>query len=344
LELATEGRHLGGATVPLGYSYDSSTKKLSVVPSEAKIVRRIFKSYEGGSSLREIARDLEQHNVIGKLGRKTWGHGGVNNILDNPTYAGYRHHNGELTKGDWRPLISEETWQRVKALRTASRAATPSQNRAGKGSAMLSGLLFCPCGEPMWKETYGSAYEDRSSYLCRRAAKKRWGDCEKGGISAPRAERISAEQFLERVTGPYARYVQDKPKGAFTDDINVDDDLDARLHKIEKQMERLVELSIDQTGPLAAKKFREKAQKLEIERASLEREHAQRVASGITIKRKTTDIEQLRRHVADLPRVWEKATAQERNQMLKIAIDRIDVIGTGRPKNLSFTWADWLTS
>jgi hypothetical protein len=43
----------------------------------------------------------------------------------------------------------------------------------------------------------------------------------------------------------------------------------------------------------------------------------------------------------NLPAVWNKATTEERNQMLHLAMVRVDVVGTGRPKALEIKWAGW---
>jgi hypothetical protein len=38
----------------------------------------------------------------------------------------------------------------------------------------------------------------------------------------------------------------------------------------------------------------------------------------------------------------ERATTHERNEILKLAIERVEVKGTGRPKQVAISWTGWL--
>ncbi|HYN35946.1 MAG TPA: recombinase family protein [Actinomycetota bacterium] len=342
VELAKEGRHLGGVGVPLGYSYEPATKELSIEPAQAEIVRLIFDRFLQGFGLRQIAREVEERRVIGKRGRKRWTNGAITKILDNPTYAAYRHYQGELTEGNWEPLIAPEEWRRAQALREAAKAATPALNRKGKGKSLLSALLFCECGEAMWRDTYASA-DHRSAYKCRRSKTKKWGDCEAGGVSAVRAERLIEQGFIAKVSGPFAAKVQQSPKSALVGGSGeVVDATERELHRIEQQMERLIELSLEATGPLAAAKFREKSDQLETRRKELLKGRSLLVAAGVEERRRLESISELRARMGDLPKIWQHATGEERSMMLRLCIDSVVVRGPGRPKKLQLTWADWL--
>ena len=340
-ELAEAGIHPGAWSM-MGYRYESETKSLHVVADEAVIVKRIFEMYATGSGLREIARWLQASGFVGKRGRKRWTNGAVTRILDNPTYAGLRYYEGEyypLSNAD--PLIKTELWDEVRRLRQAQ--TSPAQRREGKGMTLLAGLMFCSCGEPMWRDTYKSR-DERSYYVCRRAARKRWGDCGAGGVSARRAERVVTAEFLELVNAPYAQRLQQSIKQDLVGHLapRAQDDVEEKLARVEAKMERLIELSLSGTGPLAAKKFEKKAQELEREREQFQAQIGEQAVTGVAQRRRTEDIAALRRRLGDLPRIWDAATESERNQMLRLAIERIEVTGEGRPKKLKVSWADWL--
>ncbi|MDQ3986859.1 MAG: recombinase family protein [Actinomycetota bacterium] len=340
-ELAEAGMHPGTWSM-MGYRYDFEKKSLHVVAEEAAVVGRIFEMYASGSGLREIAKWLQASGFVGKRGRKRWTNGAVTRILDNPTYAGLRHYDGEYnTLSNAEPVISTELWKEVRQLRLAQ--TSPAKRREGKGTTLLSGLMFCSCGEPMWRDTYKSR-DERSYYVCRRAARKRWGDCRAGGVSARRAERVITQEFLELVHAPYAQWVQGSTKQDLVGDLapRAQDDVEQKLARLETQMERLIELSLSETGPLAAKKFEQKAQELEREREQLQAQMGERAVAGVAERRRTEDIAALRRRLSDLPRIWGEATGSERNQMLRLAIERVEVTGEGRPKKLKISWADWL--
>lgn len=340
-ELAEAGMHPGTWSM-MGYRYDGTTKSLHVVAKEAAIVKRIFQMYADGSGLREIARWLQDQGLVGKRGRKRWTNGGVTRILDNPTYAGLRFYEGDYYPlANAKPIISTEVWEEARRLRRAQ--ASPGERREGKGTTLLAGLMFCSCGEPMWRDTYKTR-DERSYYVCRRAARKRWGDCRQGGVSAQRAERIVVQEFISAVSDPYAERLKKINKRHLIGDLGTTttDDVEQRLTAVEARMERLIELSLSDGGPLAARKFEEKARELETEREQLQRRLGERVVSHLAARRRAHDIDLLRKRLSDLPRVWQVATDEERNQMLRLAIERIEVTGQGRPKKLKISWASWL--
>lgn len=196
----------------------------------------------------------------------------------------------------------------------------------------------------MWRDTYASR-DERSYYVCRRAARKRWGNCTAGGISAQRAERIVTQDFLSSAAEPYSKRLQQRTKVQLVGHLPSarGDRLEERLAGVENQMERLIELSLTQSGPLAAKKFQQKAQALEQERGGLTKQIADGVASGIESARRAEDVEKLRKGLSQLPRIWDAATPEERNHIVRLGIDRIDISGDGRPKELKISWADWMS-
>ena len=340
-ELAEAGVHPGTWSM-MGYVYHSETKSLHVVATEAAVVKRLFEMYADGSGLREIARWLEGQGLVGKRGRKRWTNGAVTRILDNPTYAGLRFYEGDyypLTNAE--PIISADLWEEVQRLRRVQ--TSPAKRREGKGTTLLAGIMFCSCGEPMWRDTYTSR-DERSYYVCRRAARKRWGECREGGVSAQRAERIVVEDFMNAISAPYAAKLKGIDKRRLMKDVGSSgaDDVEQRLAVVEGKMERLIELSLSYAGPLASRKFEEKARQLESEREELQRQLGDRVVSDLAARRRAHDIDVLRKRLSDLPRVWQVASDEERNQMLRLAIERVEVTGQGRPKKLKLSWAPWL--
>ena len=128
-----------GAQAPFGYSLDN--KKLVVEPSEAEIVKRIFRLYtEEGQSLQYITRKLNDENVTRQQRGNTKISGftdrTIRAILKNPVYEGKiaygRRHtvkvegtNNEtkvVKQDDESKIISEETFERAQSL-LAKRAA-----------------------------------------------------------------------------------------------------------------------------------------------------------------------------------------------------------------------------
>lgn len=225
LQRAEQGRPPKGVR-PLGYATDGKT-----IGREGKAVAAIYSAFDGGASLRGIARALsgikendaakaEQVQGVPKLPNhsrtlviernkkraaeglaprdvpqdRPWAESTVLGILRNPRYAGYsvytdvkdrratvkantqkrelleaskgepvlavkgkrrawrdyiaRDDDGQLVKGQWKPLVSEDLWQRIQ-----ERLDDPSRvtNRVGTHRRHLgSGLYLCGlCDEPI---------------------------------------------------------------------------------------------------------------------------------------------------------------------------------------------------
>ncbi|MCD7732401.1 MAG: recombinase family protein [Oscillospiraceae bacterium] len=69
----------------LGYRWDGDI--LVVEPDEAEVVRRIFRSFIDGKSIKEIRRELEADGIRSVNGCTIWD-SGINRILTNVTYTG----------------------------------------------------------------------------------------------------------------------------------------------------------------------------------------------------------------------------------------------------------------
>lgn len=244
VQRAEQGRPPKGVR-PVGYATDGT-----VIRREAAAVKAIYSAFDGGASLRGVARALsgikendaakaEQVQGVPKLPNhsrtltiernakraaegllprdvpedKPWAESTVLGILRNPRYAGYsvytdvkdrrstiqsnqkrkaeleaakgepvlavkgkrrawrdyiaRDDDGQLVKGKWTPLVSEELWQRVQErLDDPSRAT----NRVGTHRRHLgSGLYLCGlCDEPIRGASRG--YRCRHGHINRTGA------------------------------------------------------------------------------------------------------------------------------------------------------------------------------
>ncbi|MCA2356759.1 recombinase family protein [Mycobacterium intracellulare] len=134
---------------PLGVRLTGYTPKGETVPDEAELVRRIFKMFDSGESLRSIARTLTNEGVTARSG-KPWNPSSIRETLTNPRYAGRAIYCGQPTgkRGNWEALVSEDAFDGVQARLTDPRRAT---NRVGTDRRHLgSGLYICDaCGEPV---------------------------------------------------------------------------------------------------------------------------------------------------------------------------------------------------
>lgn len=71
----------------LGYTKDEEGK-LVIVPEEANIIKRIYREYLEGASLRDIKKGLEKDKITNGAGNKKWHVSNLNQNLTNEKYMG----------------------------------------------------------------------------------------------------------------------------------------------------------------------------------------------------------------------------------------------------------------
>ena len=84
LSRASDGQWNGGR-VPFGYSWSKEAKTFSIVPEEAKAIRRMAELYEQYQSLLYVAKYLNDAGIVTKTGGQ-WTPTTVRTILTNPWY------------------------------------------------------------------------------------------------------------------------------------------------------------------------------------------------------------------------------------------------------------------
>jgi site-specific DNA recombinase len=138
-----------------------------------------------------------------------WAAPSVRRLLANPRYAGLKVHRGdEIGKGDWVPLIDEDTYRGLKALLSdPSRIKCTSFERKYLGT----NLYRCgECGSPVkaaWpggsNKTTGRASRQSRAYVCRK------GSCVLRS-GQPVDDYVTAT-VLERLSRPDAHLLLDTP-------------------------------------------------------------------------------------------------------------------------------------
>ena len=99
-----------GFNIPYGYNYENS--KLIINDNEASQVKKIFKLYLDGYSMKKISGMLTEKEIPTKQ-NKNWGSQTISTILKNPLYCGYLHWEDYLTPGDHTPMINKNTFNKV---------------------------------------------------------------------------------------------------------------------------------------------------------------------------------------------------------------------------------------
>lgn len=161
----TERVRQGGAvsTAPIGYIYKD--KKLVIEPTEAEVVRMIYRDFLGGSAMIAIAKKLNDLGIKTKRGG-TWENRTVRYVLTNPVYIGKVRWSPEgtndyhkttgwsedtmLVDGEHEAILSEEVFsaaqEAVEAHVRRYKSSTGISQRE-EVSTMLQGLVKCSsCG------------------------------------------------------------------------------------------------------------------------------------------------------------------------------------------------------
>lgn len=156
-------RHARAGKVPHGPAPLGYTTAGEVDPDGAAVVRRIYKGFYAGESLRSLARTLTEDGVPTRSGRP-WNTRTVRDILTNPRYAGrVKYQGGEMLddegrpmRGTWEPLVSDEMFDAIQA-----RLSDPARktNREGTHRRYLgSSLYICDICEAPIGAINGSQY------------------------------------------------------------------------------------------------------------------------------------------------------------------------------------------
>jgi site-specific DNA recombinase len=151
---------------PLGVRLNGYTPKGELVHDEAELVRRIFKMFSTGESLRSIATTLTCEGISTRRGRP-WNPSSIRGILVNPRYAGRAVYQGEVTDSavNWEPLVTGDVFDVVQAKLSDPRRVS---NREGTDRKHLgSGIYRCAdCGQSC-SSFSGGRYRCKSGHINR---------------------------------------------------------------------------------------------------------------------------------------------------------------------------------
>lgn len=164
-----------------------------VIPEEAEVVRRIYREYLAGGSLRQIAAGLEADHIPSPTG-KGWSINVIRNILTNEKYAGdvirqktfvadpiskrvvkntgqlpmyllKNHHEGIVDKVTYNAVQAE--WARRNAKRTPSVKTAPTGKGCYASKYALSERMICgECGSNYRRCVWSKRGKKRTVWRC----------------------------------------------------------------------------------------------------------------------------------------------------------------------------------
>jgi len=191
----TRKRNSGWLTFgKLGFGFENSGhQKVSIVDSEAELVRRIFTEFVGGKTLTRIAKDI---NLSGS--EKFWTVQELHKILKRPTYAAMQwdvHKNLIPSKPlDGKAIVSEAIWRkaqdRLKMHRNAGVRIIKGIVHPLIGIAkcgFCGGRMATACANNFDKSEYVTYYQCARHYLgagdgCKDTRVREWGNLRQKGL------------------------------------------------------------------------------------------------------------------------------------------------------------------
>ena len=136
---------------PYGYRIvkidGTSLKTLEPDPENAPVVQSMFQMYDQGMSIYQIADWLNEKSIPTPQSAKRWHHNVVRRILQNPSTVGRIRYKGN-TVLRVQPLVPLEDYTRVNSLIKSRATRGPGR----KDTALLTGMVFCNNGSPMYRQ------------------------------------------------------------------------------------------------------------------------------------------------------------------------------------------------
>lgn len=296
LERVKNGYWMGGGRVPFGYDYDSQ-QGILVPNKDATKVKQIYELYLKGYAPQPIA------NILGlKYDRL------VIQILKRKSNYGVIEYNGQIYQGKHKPIISKEIYDL-----TMQEMKRRSEKYTGQSSHLLTGLLYCgKCGAKMRYQKWGNSgnklvcYSQQTSkkYLIKNP------DCDQ--------EKIWAEDVEEAVIQTlFSLKEKEKQNQTFVETTSLLETLQKQKEEYETQLKRLYNLYAVDGDNTLLKTIKEHKNKLkDITNKCDEAQEEQDLLKSRCQQYDHVMIESLQDK-------WEYMTLQERQNIVRILVDKV---------------------
>lgn len=341
--------------VPFGYAYDSARQALYPHPTEAEVVRRIFRDAAGLVSLTDLANTLAEEGVrtrvrtnklrdgeIKEIGGKRFRSDNLRHIVMNPIYAGKVRFLREEYAGRHQALVDAALWERANAA-VAPRIAGKRVRRLRKSDKhfnLLKGLFYCGhCGLAMIPVVSGkmTAKGPHRYYTCGKARSERdEAECPVRHVSAKAMEAVVVG-FVGRlahhpdIAGRIAAGVRQMPRGDLEGIRRQLDSIRAEIEGVESQLRRCAELLVAGTQGLD-EEIKDQAGRLKIRKTEL-LVTAERQRQVVEMHdHEVIDVARTQHAMLEFGRFLPSLTAEEQKRLLGLCFERITVRSGGNSR------------
>lgn len=274
-----------------GYTYDTTTKTLSIIEEEAKVIRFIFEQYAAGEGIRRVRDMLYERGIKTRKG-KVFAESTISKMLQNEKYKGTlvrnkyttgrifvnKHYSKVLPQEEWfvfedddrvPAIVDADLWEKCQEVR-ASKVSSQMQAGKYKGRSEYAGKIFCSkCGA-----TY-SQNNNRGTVFFNCATKKARGVavCDSKNVSlkfVKEQEDMLVSNYMRNVkelTGAYIAQLEAIKRVLYRrlDDSRAQEivSLQEQRQEISERIEQLLGLMTNTSISITADKIAESITKLE---------------------------------------------------------------------------------
>ena len=300
-----------------------------------QIIRRIFDIALNGTGCKEIAKILNKEGFRTSTGQR-WGKTSIHKVLTNEAYNGTlvwagrpghpAIHSGEppvRIENAWPALIDNRIFQAVQK-KMSSNAPQAVHPRTVPSFYLLSGILFCSCGQAMIGR---SAKSHRYYYyMCNKSHKQGKDACNARALPKDKLEHLVIDQIKERVLTQecleeLVKLVNEELDSAYIVLKDKMDIIDAELNDVGLRLSKLYDaleigkISLDDLAP-RIKELRIRHDELSKARVQVEAETVLQGADHI-------DIETVRSYAQDLGSLLVETGFTESKTLLRSFVKRI---------------------
>jgi len=318
IERAKSGLFHGGGFAPIGYDYVDG--KLVINEYEAMQVRKVYDLFLAGNGTDRIAKIMHDTGFKHKHG--DWSHSSaVINILDNPLYIGKITYCGLVCDGLHEPIISQETFEKVQALRERKRKI---YKRTYQSSSLLAGLIFCAnCGARYFVRSVSKKHKYYSCYSRTKSHRHMIKDpsCKNKNWRIPELDKLVEDEIMKLAFDKkYLKQLLSKKQeqSNATADSNIKI-IERKITDIDKQISRLMDLYQIESMPV--EEISKRIEKLYNEKKELQKQLPKQELKSRNVDQFTVD--GVHAILDNIKLVWEHAEIEERRNILRSLINRI---------------------
>ena len=335
---AQQGLYSGNQFGPYGYQYHKERNTLIPVPGAAELVREIFTLFaERKWGAFRIASYLNNFDIESRTG-KQWSTERIRAILRQPAYVGKIMWHDQVFDGKHEPIIPKELWDQAQEL-IRSRKRIPS--RTHQSQHLLSGIAECgDCGRKLTAH-HGQKKKDGTRYVFySHYTDVQRGACRAFHRSADKLERLALDEIGKAAsTGVLQRLAaQELSKQLEKEGVpllerrqTITSELAGLSERFNKWADRLDRGLIDES------QFTQQNKRLLTRKSELSRELQEidlRLAEQENVQ---VSLEAAQEALEQFPKVWEHLEIQERRELLRQLIERLQVYGDKMVLKLVFS-------